>query len=730
MADTQTVRADELEALTLGTHSAPYHFLGVDRTGKQIELRVFRPYAESIELVLEGRTVPVERIHKDGIFACTLSRDESPARYRFREHRHDGSTVPFYDAHQFEPLLSREQCKLWQEGEDRRAWRWMGAHQRVIDDVTGYHFVVWAPRATRVSVVGAWNRWDGRMHPMRPHAESGLWELFVPEAETGMLYKFEIKSHHPDKLFLKADPFARCAEVRPGTASRLCDDRTYDWQDHAWMENRPQKQRHDRPMSIYEVHAGSWRHPEGGINYGWLKEHLVPYVKEQGFTHVELMPLAEHPYDPSWGYQITGYFAPTSRFGSPDELRALIDAFHEAGIGVIMDWVPGHFTSDAHGLAEFDGASLYEYEDWRLGEHKTWGTKVFDYVRPQVRNFLINNALYWIEEFHIDGLRVDAVASMLYRDYDREDGDWLPNRQGGNEHWEAINFLKECNYEVKKAHPEAWLIAEESTAWGGVTGSTREGGLGFDLKWNMGWMNDTLEFMQTPHPDRLANLNKLTFSMVYAYSERFVLPLSHDEVVHLKQSLLHKMPGFPWQQFANLRLLLTWQYFHPGKPLLFMGAELAQREEWNSDQQLEWFRLDEEPHRGMQGLVQRLNTITGTYKSCYAKDDDPAGFEWLIQSPQELPVLAFVRRSTAYAKPIIAIFNFSDQDVWDMQLGVPKASGYKILLSTDQASYGGKQRYENREGNAVFVEQIPRHGYQQSIKVPLAALSALIITTS
>lgn len=728
MSDISLARDAELTALVKATHSAPHQFLGLHIEAGRWVYRLFRPEAQKIWMISnEGRN-EAHQIHPDGVFEVEISGSAPKKTIEFEEERYDGRTRNVVDPYQYESMLKDVQLRHWHEGQDRRAWKWMGAHQRKIKGVTGFHFVVWAPRAVRVSVVGDWNQWDGRVHIMRLRGEAGVWELFIPEAEVGMCYKFEIKPRSSDDLLLKADPFARWAELRPGTASRLLDPGDYAWKDESWMEHRPDRQRHDQPMNIYEVHVGSWRKPEGGVNYLWLKEHLVPYVKKQGFTHVELMPLAEHPYDPSWGYQITGYFAPTSRFGSPDELKALVNAFHEAGIGVILDWVPGHFTSDAHGLSNFDGSPLYEYEDWRLGEHKTWGTKVFDYVRPQVRNFLINNALYWIEEFHIDGLRVDAVASMLYRDYDRDEGNWLPNRQGGNEHWEAINFIKECNYEIKKAHPEVWLIAEESTAWSGVTRSSQEGGLGFDLKWNMGWMNDTLSFMQTPHPDRLSNLGKLTFSMMYAYSERFVLPLSHDEVVHLKQSLLHKMPGYPWQQFANLRLLFVWQYLHPGKPLLFMGSELAQREEWNADHELEWFQLDNQQHQGIQRLIRVLNQISNTYKSCYAKDDDPSGFEWLVSSPSELPVLVFIRRSTKYAKPLITLFNFSDQDIEKMKVGVPVKCDYKILAATDSSRFGGRHHYKIDESTMISVIKGERHGYAQQIEVPLAALSAIIMT--
>ncbi|MGM0587506.1 MAG: 1,4-alpha-glucan branching protein GlgB [Bacteroidota bacterium] len=720
----------ELTAIVQAKHSAPHQYLGIDQNDDgQWIARFFRPQAKQLKIKGGPYTVDADCIHEDGVFEVQLS-DEmiQTSPLICEEKRYDGSTRAFIDAFQFEPQLNEDQLHYWDHGEDRRAWHWMGAHQRKIRSVTGFHFVVWAPHASRVSVVGEWNSWDGRVHPMRVRGKSGLWELFIPEAQSEMLYKYEIQPLNGSDLLLKADPFAFQSELRPGTASRLCGPSKYQWNDEKWLDRRPQRQRQDQPLSIYEVHAGSWQHPDGGVSYEWLQEHLVPYVKQQGYTHVEFLPLAEHPYDPSWGYQITGYFAPTSRFGTPDQLRSLIDAFHNQGIGVIFDWVPGHFTTDDHGLAYFDGEPLFEYADWRLGEHKTWGTQVFDYVRPQVRNFLINNALYWMEEFHVDGLRVDAVASMLYRDYDRADGEWLPNREGSNEHWEAIDFLKECNREIKKAHPDVWLIAEESTAWEGITQSVSEGGLGFDLKWNMGWMNDTLEFMQTPIPDRLSKVGKITFAMVYAYTERFVLPLSHDEVVHMKQSLLHKMPGYPWQQFANLRLLLTWQYFHPGKPLQFMGSEIAQRTEWNHDAQLEWGAMGINPHGGMQQLVQKLNAVYKRYKSAYASDHEPDGFSWLISNPQHFPVLAFRRSSTPHAKPIVAIFNFSDRNIHDMQIGVPNNDAYKVLINTDHIDVGGQHHFQLNRNATYNSWSDPLHGQRHRVSIPVAALSALIIT--
>ena len=557
----------------------------------------------------------------------------------------------------------------------------------MVDGIPGVLFAVWAPNAERVSVVGDFNHWDGRCHPMRVRGGSGVWELFVPDLEPGALYKYEIRNRHSGAVVLKIDPYGQAFEQRPHTASIVTPEATYRWQDQDWLQRRRDHDWQHAPMSIYEVHLGSWqRGPEGEfLNYRELAERLVPYVAELGFTHIELLPVTEHPYDPSWGYQTTGYYAPTSRFGDPDDFRYFVDYCHQHGIGVFLDWVPAHFPKDAHGLARFDGTPLYEHEDPRRGEHLDWSTLIFNYGRNEVKNFLLSSAMYWLEEFHLDGLRVDAVASMLYLDYSRTD--WIPNQYGGRENLEAIDFLRELNIVVHEALPGVLMMAEESTSWPAVSRPVHDGGLGFDLKWNMGWMNDTLDYIAHEPMHRHYHHDQLTFSMMYAFTENFLLPLSHDEVVHGKQSMLHKMPGDEWQKFANLRVLYTYMFTHPGKKLLFMGTEFGQGMEWNSAQTLDWYVLDYPLHRGVSRLVADLNRLYCNSPALYHYEFDWQGFEWIDCHDADQSIVSFMRKSEdGY---LVVIVNFTPVPRYNYRIGVPHTGRYREIFNSDSAYYGG-----------------------------------------
>ncbi|MCD6053899.1 MAG: 1,4-alpha-glucan branching enzyme, partial [Rubrobacteraceae bacterium] len=582
---------------------------------------------------------------------------------------------------------------------------------------------VWAPNARRVSVIGDFNFWNGRRHVMRKHP-GGVWEIFIPEVGEGSLYKYEIKGPNRRLLPLKADPFGFRAERLPGTASIVHGMGHYEWGDAAWMEERESKSALDAPMAIYEVHLGSWRrNPDGSYyTYGQLAEELVPYVAEMGYTHVEFLPPTEHPFDGSWGYQPLGLYAPTSRFGTPDEFKRLVDAFHRAGIGVIIDWVPAHFPEDPHGLGLFDGTHLYEHADPRQGRHPDWGTLVFNYGRPEVSNYLLANALFWVSEYHVDGLRVDAVASMLYLDYSREPGEWIPNVHGGNENLEAVAFLQRMNELVFGRHPGATTLAEESTAWPMVSRPVSMGGLGFGYKWNMGWMHDSLQYMSEDPINRRYHHNEITFSLVYAFNENFVLPLSHDEVVHGKRSLIDKMPGDEWQKFANLRAYYGFMYTHPGKQLLFMGGELGQRREWNHDASLDWHLLEETPHRGVRSLVKDLNALYSATPALYEVDFEPAGFGWIEGGDMENSVVSFLRRGNKDLA--IVVCNFTPVVRHGYRIGVPEGGTYEEALNTDDTRYGG-----SGVGNSggVSVEKVPSHGQPYSVSLTLPPLATMIL---
>ena len=594
-------------------HHDPFSYLGPHQfEDGSVVIRVFKPQASSLSVILnkDGRVFEADLIHSNGLFAAKLPADAWQQPYELEWHTHEGKTVRQADAYSFGLCLGELDMHLFREGKHWRLYDHLGAHPRVMDGVAGVQFAVWAPNAKRVSVVADFNSWDGRVHPMRCRMEAGIWELFIPGVGVTAHYKYELVGEH-EALTVKSDPFAFFGQHGTATASLTWDLSKFIWQDGEWMAKRAKSNSYKEPVSIYEVHLGSWKRRDGWrwLTYKELGDELIPYVKSLGFTHVELMPVSEFPFDGSWGYQVSGYFAPTSRFGNPDEFREFVDRCHQADLGVIIDWVPAHFPKDSHGLARFDGTALYEHEDPRKGEHKDWGTLIFNYGRNEVRNFLIANALFWLEQYHVDGIRVDAVASMLYLDYSRQHGQWVPNQYGGRENLEAIAFIKELNHECYFQHPGVMMIAEESTAWPGVSRPVSAGGLGFGFKWNMGWMNDSLRYMEKEPIHRRHHHGEATFSMLYAYDENFVLVLSHDEVVHGKGSLLEKMPGDRWQKFANLRMFLAWMWMHPGKKLLFMGGEIGQWREWSHERELDWEVLLGSEHSGLKNLVTDLNKL-------------------------------------------------------------------------------------------------------------------------
>ena len=609
---------------------------------------------------------------------------------------------------------------LFGQGTNYEVYKKLGAHPGTQRGKKGVYFAVWAPNAQAVSVIGDFNGWDETANPMKKVGPIGVYEVFVREAEIGQLYKFFITGAHGEKLY-KADPYANEAEKRPGTASRITDITDYKWKDATWIRNREKYDYKTQPMAIYEVHPGSWmkhgwteENEEGFYNYRELAPALTDYVKKMGYTHVELMGIAEHPFDGSWGYQVTGYYAPTSRYGTPQDFKYMIDYFHRNKIGVILDWVPAHFPKDAHGLANFDGTAVYEHEDPRQGEHPEWGTKIYNYGRPEVKNFLIANALYWVEECHVDGLRVDAVASMLYLDYGKKDGEWVANKYGGNKNLEAIDFFKHLNTVVQGRNHGTVMIAEESTAWPKVTGDVEEEGLGFSLKWNMGWMNDFLEYMKLDPYFRKYNHNKMTFSMTYAYSERYVLVLSHDEVVHLKCSMLEKMPGSPEEKVKNLKAAYSFMTCHPGKKLLFMGQDFGQLREWSEEREIDWFLLQEEPHRKLQEYYADLLTIYKKYPALYAMDNDPSGFEWINANDGDRSIFSFVRKSPTGRNNILYVVNFTPVDRPDYRVGVPKKKQYKLIMDeeglvTETKTFKAeKQECDNRPFS--FAYPLPAYG--------------------
>ncbi|MCP4424157.1 MAG: 1,4-alpha-glucan branching protein GlgB, partial [Chloroflexi bacterium] len=730
----QLISSEAIAALVGGYHGDPFNILGPHKTEQGIVIRAFLPFAQKVEVVADGplaASTPMTRIHEAGFFQAHFPQRSAPFSYLYRIVTHAGDTLLYEDAYAFPSLLTEFDEYLLAEGTHLHIYEQLGAHIREVDGSnagsrTGVLFAVWAPSALRVSVVGEFNQWDGRRHPMRFHQGSGVWEIFIPGLAEGALYKYEIKTRYQEYIATKTDPVGFYSEMRPNTASIVWDIDKYAWGDDEWLAQRPQRNALNAPISIYEVHLGSWRLKDGWewLTYDELAEQLIPYVKEMGYTHIELLPVAEHPFDGSWGYQVTGYFAPTSRFGTPDQFMAFVDACHQADIGVILDWVPAHFPTDAHGLSFFDGTHLYEHEDPRLGAHPDWGTLIFNYGRYEIRQFLISNALFWLDKYHIDGLRVDAVASMLYLDFSREAGEWLPNRYGGRENIEALDFIRAFNDRVHDAFPDVLTIAEESTSWGGVTRPTQENGLGFDLKWNMGWMHDTLKYISNEPVHRSYHQGTLTFSLLYAFSEKFQLPFSHDEVVHLKKSMLDKMPGDVWQKFANLRLLYGYQWAHPGKKLLFMGGEFGQWQEWSEARSLDWYLLDEdEKHAGLQRFVRDLNHFYKNNPALYENDNSWEGFTWLDFRNNQQSILAFSRRSPS-GEEIIVACNFTPVPRHGYRIGVSQAGEYEEVLNSDAAIYGG-----GGVANEQPIPSVPTPWQDQphSIQLTLPPLAAIFL---
>ncbi len=685
-------------------------------------VRAHIPHAVEVALADTGEAL--ERIAGTDLFEGRVDTNKLPIHYRLRWKEGEGQVREAIDPYTFEPQLADFDLHLFSEGRHWHAYRFLGAHQWEVDGIPGVRFAVWAPNAARVSVVGDFNHWDGRCHPMRSRGGSGVWELFLPELEAGELYKFELRNGHTGQLSVKSDPYGRKFEQRPRTATIVEGESSHLWGDGEWLANRAVSDWLHQPMAVYEVHLGSWQWDNQGDSLGYreLADRLVAYLNRMGYTHIELLPVTEHPLDASWGYQTIGYYAPTTRFGDPDDFRYFVDQCHQHGIGILLDWVPGHFPKDPHGLVRFDGTALYEHEDPRRGEQPDWGTLIFNYARPEVRNFLFSSALYWLEEFHIDGLRVDAVASMLYLDYSREGGDWVPNIYGGREHLEAIDFLRDLNRVVHERNPGAMMVAEESTSWPQVTRPTYVGGLGFSMKWNMGWMHDTLEFLALDPIFRHYHHDHLTFGLIYAFTENFVLPLSHDEVVHGKGSLLAKMPGDDWQRFANLRLLYTYMYAYPGKKLLFMGNELAHWREWSEERALDWELLQYPPHSGIQALVADLNRLHREEPALYRLDFESAGFDWLDCHDAEQSTLSFLRYDDK-GRFVVGVFNFTPVPREGFRLGVPRRGHYTELINSDAGLYGGSNL-----GNLGGVLAVEREwmGRPYSIELVLPPLAGLI----
>jgi 1,4-alpha-glucan branching enzyme len=719
----------DVTRLIAGEHTDPHHVLGahaatVNGAGG-VMVRAMHPDAVAAECILSnGDPVPMEPIAA-GIFAVFLPGATLPLRYRLRLRFASGATVERDDPYRFLPTVGELDLHLFNEGTHRRVYQALGAHARTVDGVAGTSFAVWAPNARRVSVIGDFNAWDGRVFPMRSLGASGVFELFVPGVRPGALYKYEILTP-AHALRVKTDPFAFAMELPPDTASRVVSSGMYDWGDDAWRTARVRRDPVREPMLIYETHLGSWaRVPEEHdrpLTYREIAPRLVQHVKELGFTHIELLPIMEHPFTGSWGYQVTGYYAPTARYGTPDDFRFFVDTCHQAGIGVLLDWVPAHFPRDDFALRRFDGTALFEHEDPRLGEHPDWGTLIFNYDRNEVRNFHIANAVYWLEEFHLDGLRVDAVASMLYLDYSRRPGEWLRNRYGGRENLGAIDFLRAMNVTVATESPGAITVAEESTAWPGVTKPVADGGLGFTFKWNMGWMHDTLQYFALDPIHRSFHHNDLTFAMLYEYSERFIMPLSHDEVVHMKRSLLDRMPGDVWQKFANLRLLLLYLYMRPGKKLLFMGTELAPWDEWNHDVSLDWRLLGDPMRAGFSRFLRELGALYHAQPPLWRDDAEPAGFQWIDVEDRANSVLSWVRR--AGEEHVVVALNFTPVPRENYRIGAPQAGTYVELLSSDATRFGGSEVQTLAE---VHTEDAPFHGYPQSMRLVLPPLGGVVL---
>jgi 1,4-alpha-glucan branching enzyme len=730
-----------LAALAAGRNADPFAVLGPhrDEGSRGTVVRAFLPAARAVDVIVraDGTAHPMAPREPAGVFEVVVGdrspesrgRDLSPVPdYRLRVTYPGDHVLEIDDPYRYGRVLTDFDLHLLGEGTHYRSFEKLGAHLTQVGTTAGVHFAVWAPNADRVSVIGDFNAWDGRVHAMRLLLPNGIWEIFIPELREGEKYKFEIRTKS-GAILKKTDPFGVAFEVPPQSAAIVRDTSRYQWGDGDWMAHRDALRGWlDSPMGIYEVHLGSWaRAPEEGnrfLSYRELAHRLVPYVKEMGFSHIELLPVMEHPFSGSWGYQVLGFFAPTSRFGPPEDFKYFVDLCHRAGIGVILDWVPGHFPKDAHGLAAFDGTALYEHADPRQGEHQDWGTLIFNYARNEVRNFLLSNALFWLEEYHVDGLRVDAVASMLYLDYSRREGQWIPNQFGGRENLDAISFLQELNRLTHGTHPGTVTAAEESTAWPGVTRPVHVGGLGFSYKWNMGWMHDMLRYMHEDPIHRRWQHNLVTFSMLYAYTENFILPFSHDEVVHGKGALLDKMPGDTWRKYANLRTLYGYMYAHPGKKLLFMGSEFGQWREWNHDRSLDWHLLEDPAHAAVRHFVRDLNWHYHGEPALYQCDYEPDGFRWIDCNDNENSVISVLRFARNRRDFLVMVFNFTPVPRAEYRIGVPESGWYAELVNSDAAVYGGSNL---GNGGGVASEPVPAHGFEHSVSLMIPPLACLYL---
>jgi 1,4-alpha-glucan branching enzyme len=727
-----TAPIDEVYRVIYNDHWDPFRVLGIHPVvsdgNTQIAVRAFLPLARSVWVVTSDPEAgaierAMDKIHDEGFFELLFTERSKVFPYRLRMETYDGRTEVFHDSYSFMPTLTDFDIYLFNAGDHHRIYEKLGAHRAEVNGIGGVQFAVWAPSARSVSVIGDFNRWDRRSHAMRVLGSSGIWEIFVPGLPEGVLYKFQVKT--PQGFVMdKADPYCSEMELRPRTASKVNFLQGFEWTDQEWMGGRPSTDHLARPLSVYEVHLGSWQRGEHNrvLSYREMAERLVAHLKKVGYTHIELLPMMEHPFDGSWGYQVTGYFAPTSRFGSPQDFMYFVNLLHTNNIGVILDWVPAHFPKDAYALGDFDGTHLYEHADPRKGEHRDWGTYIFNFGRNEVKNFLVSNALFWLDRYHIDGIRIDAVASMLYLDYSRQEGDWIPNQYGGRENLEAIAFLKHLNGVIHHYYPGVLTIAEESTAWPGVTNSLEYGGLGFDLKWNMGWMHDMLEYFSKEAVHRSYHHRNLTFALLYAFTERFMLPLSHDEVVHGKRSLLNKMPGDIWQKLANLRLLYGLMYGFPGKKLLFMGADFGQWDEWYHERSLDWHLLQYDTHRGILQWMQDLNHVYRSEPALHEVDFHYTGFEWIDFHDAAASIISFERKGKDPRNSLIVVCNFTPIPRYGYRIGAREPGLYREVLNSDAALYGGSNL-----GNAgqVQADPVPQHGREYSLLLNLPPLAAL-----
>ncbi len=736
---------DDGQRLSECRHESPFSILGPQPFKDKWIIRIWMPEARAVELIMQEKKIQLQNPNHEWIFEGVLEKDPG-TDYQIKVNR-GGIEHVQHDPWGFrKEWMGEIDRHLFSEGNHHHIWRKMGAHLTEIDKKQGVMFCLWAPHAKSVSVIGDLNSWDGRHHPMQKRL-GGIWELFIPGLSEGDLYKYEIRTEK-GHCYEKADPYGFQHEVRPAKSSVISKIDSFQWNDQTWISNRDNRDPLNQPISVYEMHLGSWMHASSDepfinsngehrapvpaadmkpgsrfLTYKELANKVIPYVKERGFTHIELMPISEHPFDGSWGYQVTGWYAPTSRYGSPDEFRAFVDSCHKEGIGIILDWVPGHFPKDQHGLAYFDGSHLYEHSDPRIGEHKEWGTLIFNYSRNEVRNFLVANLIFWFDQFHIDGIRVDAVASMLYKDYLRPEGEWIPNEDGGNENFEAVRFLQQANHVLFQHYPGALSIAEESTTWTGVTKPTDMDGLGFNLKWNMGWMHDMLDYFEIDPWFRQFNQNNITFSICYNFTENFMLALSHDEVVHGKSHLLHKMPGDDWQKYANARALLAYMWTHPGKKTIFMGMEFGQRQEWNVWDDLQWDLLNHEPHKGIQKLVDDLNNLYKREPALWRNDFDEYGFQWIDCDDKKNSVISFMRREKTDGEWLVIVANFTPQNHSNYRIGVPVKGFYEEIFNTDASQYGGSN-LGNMGGKSTDLYNI--HSYENSIDLCLPPLSVLV----